>query len=100
MAIMASAPRPSTALTDEEAHREALCLTALLEKAGHRDGDGTQWWNHLAHEELGGRTATRAWLDGDHDLVRALIERFVSRRAAEALARNPGAGQGLLERSS
>jgi hypothetical protein len=97
---MTSAPRPSTALTDEEAHREAVRLTGLLERAGQRDGDGKNWWNHVAHKELGGRTATRAWLDGDYELVRDLIERFVSRRAAEALARNPGAVRGLLRQSS
>jgi hypothetical protein len=61
---------------DEDRHREAAALNHLLGEIGLSPTEQTQWWNHVAHDELDGRTPTAAWLAGDVDAVRALVERW------------------------
>ena len=66
-----------------ERHRQAAALNHLLGEIGLDPGQQTQWWNLVGHEELGGRTATEAWLAGDAQDVRMLVESwYASTRAA------------------
>ena len=66
-----------------ERHRQAAALSHLLGEIGLDPGQQTQWWNLVGHEELGGRTATEAWLAGDAQDVRMLVESwYASTRAA------------------
>jgi hypothetical protein len=41
--------------------------------AGSNDAD-TEWWNYRAYNELGDLTPTQAWLRGDHEAVKKLID--------------------------
>lgn len=73
------------------AAREAAALNHLLGLIGLSASEQTGWWNHLSYEELGGRTPTHAWLAGDTDAVRSLVERWyaASKSAAERAADDP-----------
>ncbi len=77
-----------------EAHSEAERLDYLLAKVGYEEGLGTQWWSTVQHAELDGRTALEAWQAGEHEMVRHLIDAFVSERFDEKLRPN----EELLER--
>lgn len=74
-----------------EASRRAAAVNHLLGQIGLTASEQTRWWNHVAHDELGGRTATQAWLAGDLDDVKALIDEWytASERAAGAACSDP-----------
>jgi hypothetical protein len=57
-----------------ELNRQAAALNHLLGEIGLDSGEQTQWWNLVGQVELGGRTATQAWLAGDAQAVRTLVE--------------------------
>ena len=57
--------------------RRAAAVSHLLGQIGLTTPEQTRWWNHVAHHELGGRTATQAWLAGDIDDVKALLRMAV-----------------------
>lgn len=71
--------------------RQAAALNHLLGQIGLSKDERTQWWNLVAHSELGGRTATQAWLAGDAEAVAALVEQWyaASSDAAGRAARDP-----------
>jgi hypothetical protein len=58
-----------------EGNRQGAALNHLLGEIGLTRNEQTSWWNLVAQLELGNRTATQAWLDGDTLEVRALVER-------------------------
>lgn len=74
-----------------EAGRRAAAVNHLLGQIGLTASEQTGWWNFVAHDELGGRTATQAWLAGDTDGVRALVDRWyaASERAAREARSDP-----------
>lgn len=63
-------------------------------------GAETEWWNHRTYAELGGLTPTQAWLRGDHEAVRELIDGWyrASERAAERCRNDPEFMEMLQER--
>jgi hypothetical protein len=70
---------------DRERLRLAAAVNHRLGETGLRHpGDRIRWWNGVRHAELGGRTATEAWLDGDTTAVRGLVERWHARRLLAA----------------
>jgi hypothetical protein len=77
-------PQPDRTTPSEiERSRQAAAVNHLLGEIGLASGEQTQWWNLVGHEQLGGRTATQAWLAGDSESVRALVESWYrSTRAA------------------
>ena len=81
--VTVNADSEDTETSDTEQHRQAAALNHLLGEIGLDSGEQTQWWNLVGHEELGGRTATQAWLAGDAEAVRLLVESwYESTRAA------------------
>jgi hypothetical protein len=72
-------------LSDEEARSAAVELNDMLADLGYSKVEITDWWNLLAFKELGGRTPTRAWLDGDRHAVRAFVTNLyaISERARD-----------------
>jgi hypothetical protein len=56
-----------------EQNRRAAAVNEILGRIGLSAAESTDWWNLSAYEELGGRTATQAWLAGDHDAVERLV---------------------------
>ena len=85
---MSPEPDPTTP-SEIERNRQAAAMDHLLGEVGLATGEQTQWWNLVGHEELGGRTATQAWLAGDSESVRVLVEswytstRVVGQKALE-----------------
>jgi hypothetical protein len=73
-----SADSGDTETSSIELRRQAAALNHLLGEIGLDSGVQTQWWNLVGHEELGGRTATEAWLAGDERAVRDLVESWYS----------------------
>ena len=71
-------------LPDIERHRQAAALNHLLGEIGLATNERTRWWNLVSYEELGGRTPTQAWLAGDEDSVRALVEGWYKASSAAA----------------
>ena len=71
--------------------RQAAALNHLLGQIGLSTDERAQWWNLVAHSEVGGRTATQAWLAGDADAVTALVEQWytASSDAAGRAGRDP-----------
>ena len=57
-----------------ESERKAAAINYLLGQIGLSNGRETEWWNHQAYPELGDRTPTQAWLAGDEEAVRKLVE--------------------------
>lgn len=82
-----------------EADRRAAAVNDLLRQIGLTPPEQTRWWNQVAHDELSGRTATQAWLAGDIDDVKALIEEWyaASERAARAACSDPARVDHLRE---
>jgi hypothetical protein len=76
---------------DYEAQRKATAIDDLLARIGVSDANATAWWNHHAYPELGGRTPTQAWLAGDRDAVRALVDQWYqdTENALAERRRNP-----------
>ncbi len=97
----------------EESQRQAAALNHLLGQIGLVRDEQAAWWNFTTYGDLGGRTPTQAWLAGDTDAVRALVEKWYAstidgqrraaadpemmamlrRRLAELDERHPGSGQ-------
>ena len=59
-----------------ESQRQAAAINYLLGQIGLSDGRTTEWWNHQSYPELGDRTPTEAWLAGDEDGVRKLVDKW------------------------
>ena len=59
-----------------ESQRKAAAINYLLGQIGLSNGRETEWWNHRRYPELGDRTPTQAWLAGDEDAVRALVDKW------------------------
>src|SRR5438045_3588375 len=78
-----------------ESGRRAAALNHLLGQIGLTAPEQTRWWNHVSHEELGGRTATQAWLAGDIDAVTALVEEWYA--ASDRAAREAGSNSDRLD---
>jgi hypothetical protein len=57
-----------------ESQRKAAAINYLLGQIGLSKGRETEWWNHRSYPELGNRTPTQAWLAGDEDGVRKLVD--------------------------
>jgi|SRR5580658_10465352 len=57
-----------------ESQRTAAAINYLLGQIGLSNGKETEWWNHQTYPELGGRTPTQAWLAGDEEAVRNLVD--------------------------
>jgi hypothetical protein len=74
-----------------ESNRQAAALNHLLGKIGLTRNEQTTWWNLVAQPDLENRTATRAWLDGDTDQVRTLVEHWYekSKSAADHASNSP-----------
>jgi hypothetical protein len=62
-----------TELSPEESRRRAAALEGILLTIANAPDDQSDWWNMTRYPELGDRTPTRAWLDGDHELVEKLV---------------------------
>ncbi len=97
----------------EGSQRQAAALNHLLGEIGLATDEQAAWWNFSVHEDLGGQTPTQAWLAGDADAVRAVVEKWYAatidaqrrtaadpemmamlrRRLAELDERYPGRGQ-------
>ncbi|MGD0748759.1 MAG: hypothetical protein ABSB68_13210 [Acidimicrobiales bacterium] len=90
---MPDGPNPPSAI---EQQRQAAALNHLLGEIGLTSAEQTKWWNLVGYEELGGRTPTQAWLAGDEDSVRALVEQWYEASHAAA-ARLIGNEQYLLD---
>jgi len=77
--------------TSIESNRQAAALNHLLGEIGLTRIEQTTWWNLVAQPELGNRTATQAWLDGDFNLVRVLVESWYekSKLAADSASNSP-----------
>jgi len=59
-----------------ESQRRAAAINYLLGQIGLSNGKETEWWNYQSYGELGGRTPTQAWLAGDEDDVRKLVDKW------------------------
>lgn len=59
-----------------ESQRKAAAINYLLGQIGLSNGRGTEWWNHQTYPELDGRTPTEAWLAGDEEAVRDLVNKW------------------------
>jgi len=91
--LVPDGPNPPSAI---EQQRQAAALNHLLGEIGLTSAEQTKWWNLVGYEELGGRTPTQAWLAGDEDSVRALVEQWYEASHAAA-ARLIGNEQYLLD---
>jgi hypothetical protein len=56
-----------------------VTLNAVTKGIGRQPEDVSGWWNTTPFPELGGETPTQAWLSGDHDGVRRLVEQLNAR---------------------
>ena len=63
----------SSPLNQVEQVRRQTAIDDLLNRIATPSGESDEWWNASAHEVLGGRTPTEAWLAGDHDGVLRVI---------------------------
>ena len=74
-----------------ELQRRARAINVLLEQIGVSKGLQNEWWNLTAWPELGDRTPTQAWLAGDHEAVRELVEKWYadSEAVGERLRSDP-----------
>ena len=59
-----------------ESQRKAAAINYLLGQIGLSNGRETEWWNHQSYPELGNRTPTQAWLAGDEEGVRQLVDKW------------------------
>jgi len=71
-------------LKPEDARRVAAGINEILKALGRQPEDIDGWWNSTSFAELGNRTPTRAWLAGDYEAVRDLIESLQARSLAGA----------------
>ncbi|MDA8357299.1 MAG: hypothetical protein M0Z95_13645 [Actinomycetota bacterium] len=77
-----------------ELNRRAAAVNEILGRIGLSSRDATEWWNFSAYEELGGRTATQAWLAGDHHAVERLVLSWYER--SETAARRARGDEAFL----
>jgi len=72
-------------LSEQERGRVAAGFNDLFKQHGMDGPRINGWWNHTTFDSLKGRTPTRAWLAGDANLVRDLVQRMVdaSKEASE-----------------
>ena len=63
--------------------RKAAAINYLLGQIGLSNGKETEWWNHRSYPELGNRTPTQAWLAGDEEEVRQLVDGWYKATQAE-----------------
>lgn len=59
-----------------ESQHRAAAINYLLGQIGSSIGIETEWWNYQSYAELGGRTPTQAWLAGDEDDVRKVVDKW------------------------
>ncbi|MHB8294600.1 MAG: hypothetical protein ACYDH5_08240 [Acidimicrobiales bacterium] len=80
----------STSRDQREAQRVKAALHDFLGQVGLSDGR-SDWWTWLTPAELGGRTPTRALLDGDEEAAKAWAEGLyeASARTARRVASDP-----------
>jgi len=69
--MMAAAPDPNY-----ESYRRAAAINDLLEQIGLPKGEESEWWNHRTYAELGDMTPTQAWLAGNQEGVRRLVDQW------------------------
>jgi hypothetical protein len=74
-----------------ESQRKAAAINCLLGQIGLSNGKETEWWNHRSYPELGDRTPTQAWLAGDEEGVRDLVDKWYadSQSAIDEHRRDP-----------
>ena len=74
-----------------ESQRRGAAINYLLGQIGLSNGRTTEWWNHQSYPELGGRTPTQAWLAGDEEGVRGLVDKWYadSQSAIDQHRRDP-----------
>ena len=72
-----------------ESQRKAAAINYLLGQIGLSNGEESEWWNHRSYSELGDRTPTQAWLAGDEEDVRKLIDHWYE-ESQEAVDRHLG----------
>ena len=91
---------PGPSLTPEEAQQVEAGINQTLESMGRRPEPVTGWWYSVQFPELGGTTIVEAWLHGDHDGVRHLVESLHarSRASAERVAQDPSFMEFLRDR--
>jgi hypothetical protein len=91
---------PGDKMTPEEVHRAAMGINNLLVELGHRPERITGWWNFSQFPLLGGLTPTQAWLRGDYDGVRRLVESLYagSATSAKRIASDPERMSALRKR--
>ena len=91
---------PGPSLTPEEAQRVEAGISQMLESMGRRPEPVTGWWYSVQFPELGDTTIVEAWLHGDHDGVRQLVELLHarSRASAERVAQDPAFMEFLRDR--
>jgi hypothetical protein len=70
---------PEVDLAPEDARRVAVGINEILKGLGRQPEDINGWWNSTPFPELGGKTPTQAWLSGDYDGVRRLVELLITR---------------------
>ena len=83
---MATAPDPAY-----ESQRRAVAINDLLEQIGVSKGQESEWWNHRTYAELGNMTPTQAWLSGNQEGVRRLVDQWYrdTERALAERRRDP-----------
>lgn len=74
-----------------ESQRRAAAINYLLGQIGLSSGKETEWWNYQTYPELGDRTPTQAWLAGDEEGVRKVVDAWYqeTRAAVEEHRRDP-----------
>jgi hypothetical protein len=82
---------PGPVLTPEQAREVETGINQMFEEMGHRPEPITGWRSSVQFPELGDITIVEAWLHGDHDGVRRVIELLHARSqaSAERIARDP-----------
>lgn len=71
-------------LTPEELAQAARGINAVLADLGYPEQKLNDWWNLVAWPELGDKTPTRAWLDGNTGGVERLVRSIHERNANAA----------------
>jgi len=82
---------PPTPENGYESGRKAAATNHLLGQIGLSHGKESEWWNHRTYPELGDRTPTQAWLVGDQEAVRQLVDSWyqATRAAIDSHRRDP-----------
>jgi hypothetical protein len=86
-----------TPVDHSNSQREVAQLLDALRRVGYPSDAAESWWLLDVHPELNGRTAERAWQEGDRQAVKRAVEVLASRRLAKALSASPGAVDQLLK---